>query len=254
MCSSDLSGRVANKGMEGLAISPDGKTLFGAMQSPLIQDGGTAAPNTRIIMIDVASGAVRGEFAYEFTNIGTAAKPKFGTISEIVAINGHQLLVDERDGNGLGDDSTASFKKLFVIDLAGAQDVSNLTGAAALAGKAAQKTLFLDVVAALNGHGIAKTDIPAKIEGVTFGADLNVGGVMKHTLFVANDNDFIATVIDTNHPAPVKDNPNTIFVFTFLQSDLPGFVPQQLEANRHCGEPHHGKRHGDDEHSEGGRR
>ena len=34
-------GRVANKGMEGLAISPDGRLLFGAMQSPLLQDGGT---------------------------------------------------------------------------------------------------------------------------------------------------------------------------------------------------------------------
>jgi hypothetical protein len=246
--SGNTSGRVANKGMEGLAITPDGKTLFGALQSPLIQDGGTAGANTRIVMIDIASGAIRGEFAYEFTNIGTAAKPKFGTISEIVAINGHQLLVDERDGNGLGDNSTASFKRLFVIDLAGAQDVSGISGAAALVGKAAPKTPFLDVVAALNAHGIAKTDIPAKLEGVTFGRDLDVGGVMKHTLFIANDNDFIATVTDSNHPTG-KDNPNQIFVFTFAQSDLPGFVPQQLEANRHCGEEHHGKDHEHDEHS-----
>src|SRR5215831_167106 len=247
--SGNTSGRVANKGMEGLAISPDGKTLFGAMQSPLIQDGGTAGPNTRIVVIDVASGAILGEFAYEFTNIGTATKPKFGTISEIVAINGHQLLVDERDGNGLGDESVASFKKLFIVDLAGAQDVSNLSGAAALAGKAAPKTLFLDVVANLNAHGIAKTDIPAKIEGVTFGPDLDVGGVMKHTLFVANDNDFLATVKGSIHPTGV-DNPNQIFVFTFTQTDLPGFVPQQLEANEHCGEKHHGRDHDSDEHSE----
>jgi len=236
--SGNTSGRVANKGMEGLAITPDGKTLFGAMQSPLIQDGGTAGANTRIIMIDVASGAVRGEFAYQFTNIGSASKPKFGTISEIAAINSHQLLVDERDGNGRGDNSTASFKQLFLIDLAGAQDVSNLSGAAALAGKAASKTLFLDIVGALSAHGIAKTDIPAKIEGVTFGPDVTVNGVLKHTLFVANDNDFIATVTDSNHPTGI-DNPNQIFVFTFEQSDLPGFVPQQLEANRHCGEERH---------------
>src|SRR5215471_236765 len=248
--SGNTSGRVANKGMEGLAISPDGKTLFGAMQSPLIQDGGTAGANTRIIVIDVASGAVLGEFAYQFTNIGTTAKPKFGTISEIVAINGHQLLVDERDGNGLGDESVASFKKLFVIDLAGAQDVSNLTGAAALAGEAAPKTLFLDMVGALNAHGIAKIDIPAKIEGVTFGPDLDVNGVVKHTLFVANDNDFIATVTDSNHPTGI-DNPNQIFVFTFLSSDLPGFVPQQLDANEHCGEKH--RDHDRDDRSEHGR-
>jgi hypothetical protein len=34
-------------------------------------------------------------------------------------------------------------------------------------------------------------------------------------------------------------------VFTFTQSDLPGFVPQQLEANEHCGDAHHGKDHDD---------
>lgn len=33
---SNASGRVANKGMEGLAITPDGKTLVGIMQAPLI--------------------------------------------------------------------------------------------------------------------------------------------------------------------------------------------------------------------------
>ena len=36
--SANTSGRVANKGMEGLAITPDGKTLVGIMQNALIQD------------------------------------------------------------------------------------------------------------------------------------------------------------------------------------------------------------------------
>jgi hypothetical protein len=36
--SGNSSGRVANKGMEGLAITPDGKTLVGIMQAELIQD------------------------------------------------------------------------------------------------------------------------------------------------------------------------------------------------------------------------
>jgi len=31
----NTQGRIANKGMEGLAISPDGRTLYCAMQSPL---------------------------------------------------------------------------------------------------------------------------------------------------------------------------------------------------------------------------
>ena len=32
--------RVTNKGMEGMAITPDGTALIGFMQSPLAQDGG----------------------------------------------------------------------------------------------------------------------------------------------------------------------------------------------------------------------
>src|SRR5204862_5000223 len=123
--------------------------------------------------IDIATGAM-AEYGYQFTDIGTPAKPKFGTASDIVAINDHEFLVDERDGKGLGDNSTAVFKRLYHIDLAGAPDVSNIIGAANLAGKAVAKTLFLDVVAALNAHGIKSEDIPAKLEGVAFGQDIVV--------------------------------------------------------------------------------
>jgi hypothetical protein len=53
-------------------------------------------------------------------------------VSDIVAINNHQFLVDERDGNGLGDGSTAVAKQLFEIDLTGATDITNLNGTAQL--------------------------------------------------------------------------------------------------------------------------
>lgn len=220
------SGRVTNKGMEGLAISPDGRYLFGAMQSPLIQDGGTNAPYTRIIKLDIGTGAVH-EYAYELSNIGTVDKPKYTTVSEIVAINSHEFLVDERDGKGLGDNSSTASKKLYRIDLSGAQDVSAVIGASNLASKVVAKSVFLDVVAALNNAGIASQDIPAKIEGVTFGPDIVVGGVSKHTLFLANDNDYVATVTDSLHPTGV-DNANKFFVFTIDSESLPGFIPQQF--------------------------
>src|SRR5262249_43713272 len=103
--SGNKSGRVADKGMEGLAITPDGRTLVGMMQSPLIQDGGTDAATVRILKIDVSTGATR-EYAYSLTNIGTPNKAKYTTVSDIVAVNDHQFLVDERDGKGLGDNSS----------------------------------------------------------------------------------------------------------------------------------------------------
>jgi hypothetical protein len=222
----NTSGRVTNKGMEGLAITPDGRTLFGAMQSPLLQDGGTDGRFTRIVTIDTRSGATR-QYAYELTNIGSAAKPKYPTISEVVAINDHELLVDERDGKGRGDNSTAAYKKLYRIDLAGAPDVGGIAGEANLVGMAVAKTLFLDVVATLNAHGIASTDIPAKLEGMAFGPDLVIDGVLEHTLWLSNDNDFVGTVVDSNHPAGI-DDPNQFFVFAVDGAALPGFVHQRL--------------------------
>jgi hypothetical protein len=226
--SGNTSGRVANKGMEGLAITPDGHMLVGAMQSPLLQDGGTSGRYTRIVTLDLRSGEIH-QYAYGLTNIGTASKPKYPTISEIVAVDDHEFLVDERDGKGLGDDSVASYKKLYLIDLDGAQDVTGLSGEANLAGPAVAKTLFLDIVAVLTAHGIAAQDIPAKIEGLAFGPDVVVGGSLMHTLFVTNDNDFIATVTDSHHPAGA-DNPNRFFVFAIDPALLPGFEHQRIRG------------------------
>lgn len=236
----NTSGRVANKGMEGLAITPDGRYLVGAMQSPLIQDGGTNAQYVRLVKIDIYSGAIQ-QYAYELTNIGTAAKPKYGTISEILAINNNDFLVDERDGKGLGDNSDAAFKKLFRISLSGATEVSALTGSASLAGKAVTKALFLDVVSTLNAYGFAAQDIPAKLEGMAFGQDVVVSGSKRHTLYVTNDNDFLSSITDSKHPGG-KDNPNQFFVFAFDDAELPGLVKQRIDERHDDNDDHHGRR------------
>ena len=231
--SSNQSGRVANKGMEGLAITPDGKTLVGMMQSPLLQDGGTNGAYTRIVKINIATGATQ-EYAYQLDNIGTATTPKYTSVSEIVAINEHEFLVDERDGKGLGDGSQAAFKKIYHIDLTNAQLVSNISGESNLAGNAVSKTLFLDVVAVLTQNGIKAEDIPAKLEGLAFGPNVVINGVLKHTLFIANDNDFVGTIMpDTYHPAGI-DNPNQFFVFAVDRTDLPDFVPQKIKGAHGC--------------------
>ena len=229
------AGRTANKGMEGLAISPDGSVLFGIMQAPLIQDGGTDAGTVRIARIDLRTHRVT-QYAYPLTQIGTPKKPKFSGVSEIVAVNDHQFLVDERDGKGFGDGSTAKFKHLFLIDLNGATEVGAISGAASLAAAAVIKTDFLDIVTTLGELGIGPDDVPAKLEGLAFGPDVPMDGVKKHTLFIANDNDFLATVTDDAHPEGAS-NPNQFFVFAFGDGDLPGYQPQRLT----CASQGHGR-------------
>jgi hypothetical protein len=79
---------------------------------------------------------------------------------------------------------------------------------------------------------MSAADIPAKLEGIAFGEDVVIDGVVKHTLCVSNDNDFVPAITD-HHPSGI-DNPNTFFVFAFDDHDLQGsiFVPQQVGNNQ----------------------
>jgi hypothetical protein len=222
---SRLLGRVANKGAEGLAITPDGRTLAVALQSALIQDGGTG-PNgayTRIVTIDIASGKVKAQYAYPLF----ATKPgKYTTISELLALNDHQFLVDERDGKGFEGGGSAGYKVLNLIDInaPGVADVSSNTSflTESPAAVALKKVPFLDIVAVTKAHGLdPSVDLPAKLEGITFGQDVSLNGATKHTLYLSTDNDFLASfVLDDDQPSHVYDNPSKIFVFDFDQSDL----------------------------------
>jgi len=51
-------------------------------------------------------------------------------------------------------------------------------------------------------------------------------------LFIANDNDFLATITDTNHPDGIA-NPNKFFVFAVDSPDLPNYVPQTIVPLAH---------------------
>ena len=221
----NTTGRTANKGMEGLAITPDGKTLVGMMQAALIQDnlqGGAAKSLLRIVTIDIRTGKTH-EYAYLLTT-GSG-------VSEIVALNQHEFLVDERDGKGRGDGSKAKIKQIFKIDLANAVDVTEMDGLTA-AGNAVSKTLFLDVVASLTAPSTSMDpkQIPAKLEGLALGPDVWNGTTKLHTLWIANDNDFLSAVDDGSGTGSTFDNPNQFFVFGFTDADLAGsvLVPQQF--------------------------
>ena len=217
--SGNTTGRVANKGMEGLAITPDGKTLVGMMQASLIQDASGAFANNkllRIVTIDIATGLTH-EYGY-LLHAGTG-------VSEIVAINSHQFLIDERDGKGLGDGTSAKSKLLYTVDLTGAQDITGLTGnaAAAQAVPATKVANLVDILTdpGLGANALTAAQVPSKIEGLAFGADVTYGGTGYHTLYVANDNDFV----------PATSGPSLFYVFGVTDADLFGnLVPQDISA------------------------
>ena len=193
------SGRQANRGMEGLAISPDGGTLFGIMQNALLQDFGLAAGttdrlgvNNRILRVDLATGETQ-EFVYvvEAINRGQG-------VSEILAINDHEFLVLERDNRSwLTTGQAPTRKKIYKIDLRGATDVSHVecapgteclpAGALPAGVVPVAKSLFIDLLDP--AFGLQNNDanaIAEKIEGLAWGPDLSDG---RHLLYVVTDND-----------------------------------------------------------------
>jgi Esterase-like activity of phytase len=154
-------------------------------------------------------------------------------VSDIVALNDHQFLVDERDGNGRASGNDAVAKQLFIIDTNGATDVTSLSGEALKDAAIPKSGPFLDIVAALGGAGVPPSEVPAKIEGLAFGQDVTVDGQVEHTLYVSNDNDFLSQVPLSD--GTMVDNPNQFFVFGFTDADLAKFgvdefVPQEVVA------------------------
>ena len=124
-----------------------------------------------------------------------------------------------------------------MIELNGATDVQNVSALPSAQVTPVAKTPFLDIVKKLSDTlGIDKRLIPSKIEGIAFGQDVVINGAVKHTLYVSNDNDFLATVADPlKAPSDITRsmifNPNQFYVFAFSDDELTGYIPQQFQGD-----------------------
>lgn len=202
----NTSGRQTNAGLEGMAATPDGRRLVAIVQRPLIQDSAPAAQrgkrrgrNNRVLELNLADGRTH-EYVYVLDD------QTYG-VSEVLALNGHEFLVLERDGKGGGE---AECKRIYKIDLEGASDVSHCD---ALPGeqlpeqiKPVKKALFVDLLDPR--YGIRGAGCPEKMEGLAFGPDLADG---RRLLMLACDSDFDET------------RPTTFYAFAVDRDDLPRF-------------------------------
>jgi hypothetical protein len=189
-----LAKRRPNRGMEGLTITPDGKTLVGIMQFPLYNPSSAATSGSlviRIVSFDIASGATK-EFVYMMDNTALQA------VSEITAIDNNNFLVLERDGLFATDaNRSAVFKKIFKISLNGATDTSDATNGAngkLFGGKTIEELKDAATLATNGIVPVTKTliadlmkDIPTlyphdKAEGMVI--------INATTIAVSNDDDF----------------------------------------------------------------
>lgn len=184
-------GAFSNRGLEGIAVTPDQSRLVAAMQGPLVQDGRIEnnkclGLNTRWFSYELVNGA-SAEWVYSLDDESTG-------VSEVLAIDNQRYLVIERDSK-FGVD--AKIKKIFLADIKDASDVSQVDSLKDGLGNSIRpikKQLLIDL---LNPEfGMSGEKAPEKPEGLAWGPDLPNG---QRTLIVCFDNDF-----DPNH--------NTIFV------------------------------------------
>ena len=169
-------GRTDNKGMEGLALTPDGKTLVGIMQAPLIQDAGK----------DRSGQQNRSHCRHRHRDRrheGIRLQPDTGSgVSDIVALNDHQFLVDERDGHGRANGNDAVPAAVH-IDTNGATDVTDLSNEA-LKDAAIPRAGLPRHRCALGAAGIPPSEVPAKIEGIGLRSGRHGRRPVEHTLYV----------------------------------------------------------------------
>ena len=183
----NTAGKRTNRGFEGLAISPDGAYAYAMLQSAMLDEGGGNGVCVRIVKFDTETGTAIAQYAYQM-----AGSSQGRGISALVAVNDHEFLVLERNNRGIGVGAEISppNKKVFLIDLINAADVSDVTFAADAcpAGQVTKSGPFLDLAAntlAELGH-----KVPEKWEGLAIGPRLKDG---SYLMLAGTDNDYSVT-------------------------------------------------------------
>ena len=217
--------RRPNRGMEGLAITPDGKTLVGIMQFPLYNPSAAAVSGslvTRILAYDILTGTSK-QYVYLIDRANLQAN------SEIVAISNTAFLVLERDGEYATNANKATvIKKIYKIDIAGATDISDPANGATGKLFGGLTVEQLKDAATLKSNGITPvtktlaadlmTDISTlyphdKAEGLAI--------INSTTIAVSNDDDFgvsgVGAYMSKILPATNTVDKNTIYFVKLKQ-------------------------------------
>lgn len=184
------AGKRANRGFEGLAVSPDGRYVYAMLQSAMLDEGGSNGSVNRIVKFDNETGQAVAQYAYQMKRSGQGQG-----ISALVAINDHEFFVLERNNRGIGVEATLATpdKEVYRIDLASATDVSNIdldSGTPYIPVFKSGPILDLDATKLdLDGDGDKEVS-PEKWEGLAIGPRLDDG---SYLLLAGIDNDYSVT-------------------------------------------------------------
>lgn len=173
---------TSNETFESLALGPNGRTLFTAVEGPLAPDGSTADGRNRLRILrydDRGRGFKPAKEFYYRTNAGLGAV-------EIAALSGTELLLLER---GFVPDF-GNTVRVFEVSLEGAEDVSNEPSLAQPGLKPVGKELLVDLADCPSGGATTPGTQPNPLldnyESLTLGPRLSGG--RRSLLLVSDDN------------------------------------------------------------------
>jgi hypothetical protein len=236
------TGRQNNQGLEGLSVSPDGRTLFALLQSAARQDGGTGGTgprrHTRLLAYDLTvagNPTLKGEYVVALPTFLLGTATRVPAQSEMLAINNTQFLVLARDGNGRGIASATSlYRSILVYDISGATNIAGTAydtpttpvapgGVLAAGIVPATSAVLVDMNNAAqlakfglnNGPVDNVNTLSEKWEALALVPAFDPGAPNDWFLFVGNDNDFITTngFQDGAPYTAAFDNDNMVLVY-----------------------------------------
>lgn len=184
------TGARKNATTEGMTWSADGRSLWLSMEWPLAQDGPIPSVAegglSRLTRVD-RSGKVLGQYAYRVDPVQVASPVGVGDngISEILALDDHRLLVLERSAAKGADGRYSYHIRLYVADLAKAQDVSKIASLADTPVRPVEKRLLLN----FDSLGIRIDNL----EAMARGPRLKDGA---RTLVLASDDNYDANQVN----------------------------------------------------------
>lgn len=214
------TGRQNNQGFEGMALTPDGKSLVVVLQSATRQDGGDSPAtrrHSRVLVYDVANpdqAKLSAEYVVPLPVFKDAKGADLvAAQSELVALSATQFLLLSRDSNnGYGMKGANSlYRKIDVLDVAGATNIAGSEfdkakpvapkGVLDPAVKPATLSAFIDINdnAQLSRYGLHNGEpndaknLSEKWESMAVASALDPARPEDFFLFVGNDNDFRTT-------------------------------------------------------------
>jgi hypothetical protein len=177
----------ANKALESLTRTPDGRYLITGVENALVQDGPATTLKdespSRLLTIDLSNNSPAAEYVYVVDAIPVAPEPANGDadngLAELIVLdNGGTLLALERSyAEGMGNTI-----RLYMASTQDTLDVSQIEALSEIDAPVA-KELLVDFGKLGSDRGIA----PDNLEGMALGPQLPDG---RQLLIMVSDNNF----------------------------------------------------------------